>query len=160
MNRKYLVRKSDRLLGGICSGLASYFNINKLLVRFAALVLFNYFSLEVALVYLLAWILVLSEPYERFEQKVFYNKIKESSELKLFKSRDSMLLGVCKGISLKLSLNIVGVRLLFGVSSLFLGFGLILYITFALFLPSKSDYEIKLIQRVKALKLKIMSEYH
>lgn len=157
MNNKHLVRKSNRLLGGVCSGLASYFDINPLHVRVVSLILLNYFSLETAIVYVLAWILVLPEPNESFEKKVFYRKIKENKNLTLFKSRDSIFFGVCKGIALKLNLNVLGVRLVFFITSLFLGLGLGAYLILALILPSRSDYEIKLMQRIETLKLKIMS---
>jgi phage shock protein PspC (stress-responsive transcriptional regulator) len=159
MNKKYLVRKSDKLFTGICSGLASYLNINALLVRLATLVLFYFFSLEVTLIYLLAWMLILPEPNEAFAQRIFYRKIKKSSKLNLFKSRDSILFGVCKGISINLNLNVVGIRLLFGISFLILGLGAVLYIVLAISLPSRSDYEVRLMQRIETLKLKI-SERH
>ncbi len=159
MNKKHLVRKSNKIFGGVCSGLASYFNINNNLVRLVALTTLYFFSVQVAFAYLLGWLLLLLEPNEEFKRKVFYQKLKESSNLKYYKSSDSMFLGVCKGIAHRCKINVVGVRFLFLFSCLTLGAGAVLYIILSICLPSKSDYEIKLLLRIEALRGKIIESH-
>lgn len=39
MNKKFYLSNTDRKIGGVCGGLAEYFNIDPLLVRIAFIVL-------------------------------------------------------------------------------------------------------------------------
>ena len=155
MNKRHLIRKKSNILGGVCSGLAFYLHIKIHIVRIMILILFFYFSLEVATFYVLAWILILPEPKESFKKKVFYQKLNDNNKLTTFKSSNSLFLGVCKGIALKFNLNVFGVRMLFMISGLFFGLGVVLYFILSFCLPSRSDYEVKLKQRIEILKQKI-----
>jgi len=59
----------DKILGGVCSGVAHYFDIDPLIVRIIMVVLF--FSLGIGLLaYILAWILV---PAARSKSELYYN---------------------------------------------------------------------------------------
>jgi phage shock protein C len=61
IKRLYRSRK-DRVLGGVCAGIGSYFNVDPVLIRVAWAVAF--FAGGVGfLAYLLAWIIVPEEPY-------------------------------------------------------------------------------------------------
>lgn len=53
--------RSDKILGGICGGLAQYFGIDPLLVRIA-FVVFAIFAGSGLLIYILLWLLVPLEP--------------------------------------------------------------------------------------------------
>ena len=56
--RRLLRRSNDRMLGGVCAGVAEYFNIDTILVRllYACLTLFTAFS--GVIVYIIAWIVI------------------------------------------------------------------------------------------------------
>lgn len=58
MCNRRLYRSNNRMLAGVCSGIAEYFNLDPTLVRvaYALLTLFTAFS--GVLVYLLCWIII------------------------------------------------------------------------------------------------------
>lgn len=66
--------KTDKIIGGVCGGIANYFNTDPVFVRllFAALILINGFSL---IVYIITWIAM---PLEKIEPEE--NKSEEKSE--------------------------------------------------------------------------------
>jgi phage shock protein PspC (stress-responsive transcriptional regulator) len=54
--------KSDRVLGGVCAGIANYFKIDPVLVRLIW-VIFTLLSIGLGIVaYLIAWIIVPEDP--------------------------------------------------------------------------------------------------
>lgn len=60
MNRKFYRSSTDQKIGGVCGGLAEYFDIDPLLVRIAFLVLFFGFGTGL-LAYIILWILAPKE---------------------------------------------------------------------------------------------------
>lgn len=61
MEKRYYLSTTDKKIGGVCGGLAEYFDIDALLVRL--LFVFLFFSLGGGLVlYLLLWILAPQRP--------------------------------------------------------------------------------------------------
>lgn len=56
MSRKFYRSSTDKKLGGVCGGLAEYFDIDPLLVRIAFLVLLFGFGTGL-LAYIILWIL-------------------------------------------------------------------------------------------------------
>jgi len=61
MEKKYYLSTTDKKIGGVCGGLAEYFEIDALLVRL--LFVFLFFSLGGGLLlYLLLWILAPKRP--------------------------------------------------------------------------------------------------
>ena len=60
MNRLYRSR-TDRMLAGVCGGLAKYFNVDSTLIRLA-LVLLIVLGGSGILAYIVAWILIPEEP--------------------------------------------------------------------------------------------------
>lgn len=61
---KRLYRSRRRIIGGVCQGLADYFNVDVVLVRIIAL--FALFCFSAGLwVYLVLWIVVPLEPADR-----------------------------------------------------------------------------------------------
>ena len=61
MEKKYYLSSTDKKIGGVCGGLAEYFEIDALLVRL--LFVFMFFSLGGGLLlYLLLWILAPKGP--------------------------------------------------------------------------------------------------
>lgn len=62
IKRLYRSRK-DRMLGGVCSGLGTYFNIDPVLIRLAWVV--GFFVGGVGfLAYIIAWIIIPEEPLQ------------------------------------------------------------------------------------------------
>ncbi|MFW6306775.1 MAG: PspC domain-containing protein [Bacillota bacterium] len=54
--------RKDRMIGGVCGGIANYFGVDSTLVRLAAVLLF--FAEGIGLfVYIAAWIIIPEEPY-------------------------------------------------------------------------------------------------
>lgn len=60
MEPKTLIRTKDRMLGGVCGGIANYFEMDKSIVRIAFALLFLAGSLGLWL-YLVMWLVVPSE---------------------------------------------------------------------------------------------------
>ena len=56
MGKRFYLSERDRILGGVCGGLAEYFDIDPLLVRIGFLVLFFGFGTGL-LAYFLIWLL-------------------------------------------------------------------------------------------------------
>jgi phage shock protein PspC (stress-responsive transcriptional regulator) len=62
MEPKRLFRsRKDRILGGVCGGLGTYFNLDPVLMRLIWVVLF-FFAGFGLLAYILAWIVIPEEP--------------------------------------------------------------------------------------------------
>lgn len=61
MEKKYYLSTTDKKIGGVCGGLAEYFEIDSLLVRLLFVVLFLSFGCGL-LLYLLLWILAPKRP--------------------------------------------------------------------------------------------------
>lgn len=54
--------RTDRVLGGVCAGLANYLNVDPVLIRVAWVVAF--FAVGVGfLAYIIAWIIIPKEPF-------------------------------------------------------------------------------------------------
>lgn len=123
---KQLFRDQNRkILGGVCAGLANYFNVDAVWVRL-------FFALLTAgwgvglLIYLVMWIVVPGS-YELDEPEV---------AKKLFRDSERKVLGgVSGGLAAYFGIDIVLVRVLFIVTTIFGGLGLIAYIVLWIVLP-------------------------
>ena len=60
--RKFYRSRTDRLLGGVCGGLAGYFGIDPVLVRVLSVVLIPVSGGLALLAYILLWLLGPEEP--------------------------------------------------------------------------------------------------
>jgi phage shock protein PspC (stress-responsive transcriptional regulator) len=123
---KQLFRDQNRkILGGVCAGLANYFNVDAVWVRL-------FFALLTAgwgvglLIYLIMWIVVPGS-YELDEPEI---------AKKLFRDSERKVLGgVSGGLAAYFGIDIVLVRVLFIVTTIFGGLGLIAYIVLWIVLP-------------------------
>ena len=61
MEKRFYLSATDKKIGGVCGGLAEYFNIDSLLVRIGFVVLLFGFGTGL-LAYLLLWILAPKSP--------------------------------------------------------------------------------------------------
>jgi phage shock protein PspC (stress-responsive transcriptional regulator) len=123
---KQLLRDEKRkILGGVCSGMANYFNVDPIWIRLLfALTAFAY-GITI-LVYIIMWIVVpgsaeLDEP--------------EISK-KMFRDPEHKVIGgVSGGIAAYFGIDLVVIRLLFIIFTIFFGIGFIIYIVLWIALP-------------------------
>lgn len=101
--RKQLQRdQKDKVLGGVCSGLAAYFNIDPVIVRVIAVILGIVWGSGI-LVYIILWIALPSS-----------NTISNPIRKRLYRNPDHRVVaGVCSGIASYLNLDPVVPRLIF-----------------------------------------------
>lgn len=123
---KPLYRDQNRkILGGVCAGLANYFNVDAVWIRLV-FALFTFAWGFGLLVYLVMWIVVpgsfdLEEP---------------QGTKKMFRDNEKKVLGgVSGGVAAYFGIDIIIVRLLFVVTTFFGGFGLVTYILLWMVLP-------------------------
>jgi phage shock protein PspC (stress-responsive transcriptional regulator) len=121
-----------KILGGVLSGIAHYFSIDSLWTRLIFIVLFFgvWFFPSIpalmAIAYIVLWIII-PGTYELEDQK----KVK-----KMFRNPDDKVFGgVSSGIAAYFGIDVIIVRLLFVVLTLFGGSGLILYVILWIILP-------------------------
>ncbi len=79
MNSKRLTRStSDKMLGGVCAGLANYFDIDPTLVRLAFVGLFFLGAGSPLLIYLVLWLIMPEEgSMDAASQQTLSNNIKD-----------------------------------------------------------------------------------
>lgn len=123
--RRLMRDQKRKTLGGVCSGIANYMNVDAVWIRLLfALLAFAYgFTI---LVYIVMWIVVPGS-YDLDEPEV---------EKKLFRDADRKVIGgVSGGLSAFLGIDITAVRVLFLVFSFAGGLGVFIYVVMWLILP-------------------------
>lgn len=124
---KKLYRDQKRkILGGVCAGLAHYFNIDPVWPRllFALLVLGSYGGL--LLVYIILWVLLPASAELEEEEEV----------KKMFRDPEKKVIGgVASGVSVFFGIDITLVRVLFVVFTIIGGIGFLTYIILWIALP-------------------------
>lgn len=68
MYKKLYRSTSDKWLGGVCAGVAKYFNIDPLVVRILLLIAMFGYGCGL-LLYIIGWILIPQEPTGKIESK-------------------------------------------------------------------------------------------
>ena len=123
---KTLYRDQNRkILGGVCAGMANYFNVDAVWIRliFALFTAAWGFGL---LVYIVMWVVVPGS-FELEEPQV---------TKKMFRDNEKKVLGgVSGGLAAYFGIDIIIVRLLFVITAVFGGFGIVAYIVLWLVLP-------------------------
>jgi phage shock protein PspC (stress-responsive transcriptional regulator) len=124
---KKLFRDQKRkIAGGVCAGLAHYFNIDPVWPRllFALLVLGSYGSLLI--VYVILWIVLPAAD----------DLVEESSVKKMYRDSEKKVIGgVASGVAAFFGADIALIRVLFVISAIFGGLGLLAYIIMWIALP-------------------------
>ncbi len=121
--RKLHRDKNRKMLGGVCSGLGNYFNIDPVWPRILFALLFFGTSGVFLLIYIVLWI-VLPE-----------TEMAEVQVKKMFRDPDRKVLGgVSAGIAAFFNGDVALIRFLFVIMA-FLGFGIIMYIILWIVLP-------------------------
>ena len=124
---KALYRDQTRkILGGVCAGMGNYFNVDPVWVR----LLFALFTVAWGfglLIYIVMWVIVPGS-YELDEPEVMK---------KMFRDNEKKVLGgVSGGVAAYFGIDIVVVRLLFVITAVIGGFGLVAYIVLWMVLPA------------------------
>jgi len=77
LEKKLYRSRTDRMLGGVCGGIAEYFNVDPTLIRLLAVVLIMAGGAAI-IAYIIAWIVIPEEPKK--EEKVEAEKVAISGE--------------------------------------------------------------------------------
>ncbi len=115
--RLYRSRK-DRWIGGVAGGIAIHLGIDPIIIRliFASTALLGGMGI---LIYLCLWILIRAEPEECVESNI----------RRLYRSRKERWLGgVAGGLALYLEVDPIIIRLIFIISTLFVGTSILVYL--------------------------------
>ena len=123
--KRFMRDQKRKVLGGVCAGLANYFNVDVVWIR----LLFVFLTIAygvIFIVYIVLWI-VIPGSYELDEPEV---------TKKLFRSPEKKVLGgVSGGLAAYFAMDVVVVRLLFVLLTIFGGLGFIAYIVLWIILP-------------------------
>jgi len=125
VHRRLFRDQQRKILGGVCAGMGNYFNVDPVWIRllFALLTAGWGFGL---LVYLVMWIVVPGS-YELDEPQI---------TKKLYRDYERKVLGgVSGGLAAYFGVDIVIIRLLFVITAVFGGLGLVAYIVLWIVLP-------------------------
>ncbi len=118
--------ESRKILGGVCAGIANYFNIDPLWVRLLSLILFLGSYGVLFIVYLVLWAVLPGS-----------NQLEETHKTrKMFRNtEDKVIAGVASGVSTYFGLDVWVVRVLFFALTIVGGSGLIAYLVLWIILP-------------------------
>jgi phage shock protein PspC (stress-responsive transcriptional regulator) len=132
--RKLRRDKQNAVVGGVCAGLADYFNVDPVLVRIVFLVLF--FTLgSGGFIYILLWFAI---PEDK-------DSANRTSGRKLFRDEANAVIGgVCSGVGAYLGIDAVWLRIGFLISFFVFGTGLLLYILLWIIIPKAKTASDKL----------------
>lgn len=128
----------NKVISGVCSGIANYFEIDPIIPRALFLISFFVFGTGV-LVYVLLWI---ATPEATPAELPDLNK---ANAKRLFRDPDSQMIGgVCSGVAAYLGIDAVWIRIAFLVSFFVFGSGFLLYIILWLAIPKANTATEKL----------------
>lgn len=72
--RKLYRSRVDRILGGVCGGLAEHFNIDPTIVRLLFVAFFVINPAAAAIIYIAAWVIIPEKPYLTPEERMALEK--------------------------------------------------------------------------------------
>ncbi len=137
-SRKLRRDPRNKVISGVCAGVANYFEIDPIIPRALFLISFFVFGTGI-LVYVLLWI---ATPEATPAELPDLNK---SGTKRLFRDPDSKMLGgVCSGLGSYLGIDSVWIRVGFLVSFFVFGSGLLLYFILWLAIPKANTAAEKL----------------
>lgn len=126
-SNKELKRDNTRkLLGGVCAGVAAYFNIDPIWIRLLTVILTVGSSGIILIVYLVMWAIL---PASDFSEETQNAK-------KMFRNpEEKVLAGVASGVATYFGVDVNVVRVLFVVFAFFGGTGILAYLILWIILP-------------------------
>jgi|LakMenE18May11ns_1017448.scaffolds.fasta_scaffold9918179_2 phage shock protein PspC (stress-responsive transcriptional regulator) len=138
----------DQSLGGVCSGLASFFDVDPVLIRVLFVVLLVAFGGGI-LAYLILWIAV---PEAKGEEAFQMRLQRENKTKKLFRDNDARVVsGVASGLANYFGLDVVWIRVAFLVSILVFGTGFWLYVILWIIIPKAVTASDKLLMKGRSV---------
>ncbi|MEO1052455.1 MAG: PspC domain-containing protein [Bacteroidota bacterium] len=124
-SRKLYRDEKRKLLGGVCAGIAHYFNLDPLWIRLLFLILFLGSYGTLIIVYIVLWVVVPSS----------YDLEEDQKMKKMFRDPGGKVIGgVASGVATYFGVEVAVIRLLFVIFAFF-GAGIILYIILWIILP-------------------------
>lgn len=114
---KRLYRSKERIIAGVCGGIAEYFGIDPVIVRILWLIL-TFIGGSGILVYAILWFVI---PSKRTKGEIKYKRFYRSSE-------DYVIAGVCGGIGEYFSISRNRIRIIWLLCTLLGGSGGFLYL--------------------------------
>jgi phage shock protein PspC (stress-responsive transcriptional regulator) len=122
-------------LGGVCSGLAYYLNVDVSFIRIAFVFTFLFFGTGI-LAYLILWVVIPRAKNEEIDLIIAHEN---NYSNRLYRSRDTKAIGgVCSALALHFGIEIWIVRLAFVVSVVFWGSGILIYLISWIIIPKAS----------------------
>ncbi len=148
---------SDQNLGGVCSGMASFFNVDPVLMRVLFVLLLIAFGSGV-LLYLILWIVMPLATGDEAEYMRIQNQMRTK---KLFRDADARMVGgVSAGLSNYFGIDKLWIRLAFLVSILLFGTGFWLYIILWIIVPKAISASDKLLMKGEAANIQGFEKSH
>lgn len=130
MKKKLHKSINDKKICGVCGGIAEYFDIDSTITRLVCILLIFGWGAGL-LAYILAALIM--ENGEDVEVEVISNK----KPKELYKSKNKKICGVCGGIAEYFNVDPTIIRLIWAISILCFGAGLLAYILAAIVMPNK-----------------------
>ena len=138
MNRqtyKDLIRPTDdRIIAGVCAGLADFFGLDSSTVRLATLLLILFGGLSIW-IYVVLWLVIPEAPAPRFDIHVKNDNRMATDNKRLVRTSNGMIAGVCGGIAEYFGLDTSLVRIATLILILAGGLSLWVYIILWLIIP-------------------------
>ncbi len=141
----------DESLGGVCSGIASFFDIDPVIVRVLFVLLLVIYGSGI-LMYLILWAVV---PKANAEEAEIMRLQRQNRNRRLFRDPDNRVIGgVSAGLANYFGLDRVWIRLIFVASIFLFGTGFWLYIVLWIIVPKASSASDKLMMKGEPVDIK------
>ncbi len=142
---------NDEYLGGVCSGIASFFDLDPVLIRVLFVLLLVAYGSGI-LMYLILWAVV---PKANEEEASQMRLQRENRNRRLFRDPDSRVIGgVSSGLANYFGLDRVWIRLAFVVGIFLFGTGFWLYIVMWIIVPKACSASEKLLMKGETVDIK------
>ena len=140
---KRLFRDEDnKVLGGVCSGIASYLDVDPVIIRLAFILLLVFAGIGI-IPYLILWVVLPKGKKEEFMDP--YEVPDINPNRKLYRDKDNAMLGgVSSGLSAYFNIDPVILRFLFIIGTIWAGIGVLVYIILWIALPTANTIVEKL----------------
>lgn len=143
-HRKLRRNPMDQSLGGVCSGIASFFDVDPVLVRVLFVILLVVYGSGI-LLYLILWVVL---PEAKGDEAEFMKVQRQNKTKRLFRDADNRVIGgVSAGLSSYFGLDRAWIRLAFVISVFLFGTGFWLYIVLWIIVPKAISATDKLLMR-------------
>ena len=143
-HRKLRRSPSDQNLGGVCSGIASFFDVDPVMVRVFFVIMMVLYGSGV-LLYLVLWVIL---PEAKGEEAEYMRLQRLNKTKRLFRDAESRMIGgVSAGLASYFGIDRTWIRLGFVVSVFLFGTGFWLYIILWIIVPKAVSASDKLLMR-------------